>query len=235
MINIDFKARSRRDFLAGAGRLASAAAVTSLASTPASAQSTTPTKQPISTGDWDLRWLDILKPATDRAVFDWPSLGDPTDPIVLEIAERYLDGCRAVYQPNSYDARVVLNIRSQAVSAALSDPLWEKYSLGTEYNVKDPTTNKPATRNPFWHRAPSSVPGIQLPTGADLVDRGAIVLACDFALGHLATRLASKRGGSVDEIHQDLRKGLVSGGYAVPSGIFGLARAQNAGCAYVRM
>jgi intracellular sulfur oxidation DsrE/DsrF family protein len=36
-------------------------------------------------------------------------------------------------------------------------------------------------------------------------------------------------------IHAELRKGLIEGAYAVPSGIFGLARAQNAGCAYVRV
>ena len=38
-----------------------------------------------------MRWIETLRSATDRAVFDWPSLGDAADPIVLEIAERYLD------------------------------------------------------------------------------------------------------------------------------------------------
>ena len=33
----------------------------------------------------------------------------------------------------------------------------------------------------------------------------------------------------------ELRAGFVPGAYAVPSGIFGLARAQNSGCALVRM
>jgi hypothetical protein len=70
---------------------------------------------------------------------------------------------------------------------------------------------------------------------ADLIGRGAIVLVCDFAMGHLSTRLATKSGRSADVIHAELRKGLIEGAYAVPSGIFGLARAQNAGCAYVRV
>jgi hypothetical protein len=130
---------------------------------------------------------------------------------------------------------VVLNIRTQATVAAMTDQLWERYSLGAEYNTKDPNTQQLATRNPFWHRAPSPVPGLTLPTLADLINRGAIVLVCDFAMGHLSKRLATKLGRSADDVHADIRANLVQGAYAVPSGIFGLARAQNAGCAFVRM
>jgi hypothetical protein len=74
-----------------------------------------------------------------------------------------------------------------------------------------------------------------LPTIEDLVARGAIVLVCDFALGHLARRLAAKAGRAADEVHRELRGAFVPNAFAVPSGIFGLARAQNAGCAFVRM
>ncbi len=185
--------------------------------------------------EWDLSWIEKLRSATDRALFDWPTLGDPADPIILELAERYLDNCQSAYRAGAYEARVVLNVRTQAVPAAMSDALWARYSLGAEYNTKDPTTQQPATQNPFWHRAPSPAEGITLPTMADLVRRGAIVLVCDFALGHLSKRLAAKSGERADEVHSELRKGLIDGSYAVPSGIFGLARAQNSGCAYVRM
>ena len=185
--------------------------------------------------EWDLSWLDRLATATDRAVFDWPSSGDPADPIVLELAERYLDNCAAAYRPKTYEARVVLNIRTQAVAAALNDAMWQRFALGTEYSIKDPTTQEPAVRNPFWHRAPSPAPGITLPTIADLTSRGAIILVCDFALGHLSKRLATKAGRNADDVHRELLSGFVPQSFAVPSGIFGLARAQNAGCAFVRM
>src|SRR5512133_4111491 len=235
-MSIDTDAGSRRNFLTDVGRLASTVALVGCA--PPSVATSGPKAQDGSSvggGDWDLRWIDMLRPATDRAVFDWPSLGDPADPIVLEIAERYLDNCRSAYRAGAYDARVVLNVRTQAIPAAMTDQLWERYSLGTEYNAKDPATQQPAIRNPFWHRAPSPAPGITLPSMADLVDRGAIVLVCDFAMGHLSKRLATKFGRGADDVHADLRKGLIHGAYAVPSGIFGLARSQNAGCAYVRM
>jgi len=181
-----------------------------------------------------MSWIDQLVTATNRAVFDWPSLGDASDPIVMEIAARYLDNCETAYRRQKYESRAVLNIRSQAVSAALNDSLWERYAMGVQYAVRDPVTEQPAVRNPFWHRAPSPAPGLMLPSLEDLVQRKTIVLVCDFALGHLAKRLAAKHDRDADEVHRELRSGFVPGAFAVPSGIFGLARAQNAGCAYVR-
>jgi hypothetical protein len=221
---------SRRNFLTDVGLLASTAALAGCA-----AQSKVHDVPGIGNGGWDLRWIEMLRSATDRAVFDWPSVGDPADPIVLELAERYLDNCRSAYRAGTYSARVVLNVRTQAIGAGMTDALWERYSLGAEYNVKEPGTQQPAIRNPFWHRAPSPAPGITLPSMADLVDRGAIVLVCDFAMGHLSKRLATKSARTADDVHADLRNGLIRGAYSVPSGIFGLARAQNAGCAYIRV
>lgn len=235
-MSIDTEPGSRRNFLTDVGRVASTFALAGC--TPPHVATAAATARGVSTvasEEWDLRWIETLRPASDRAVFDWPSLGDPADPIVLETAERYLDNCRSAYRVGTYDAKVVLNIRTQAIGAAMADTLWERYALGVEYSTKDPATQQPATRNPFWHRAPSPAPGITLPSVADLVDRGAIVLVCDFAMGHLSRRLAAKSGRSADDVHADLRNGLVQGAYAVPSGIFGLARAQNAGCAYIRM
>ncbi|MEO8335359.1 MAG: hypothetical protein ABI664_10320 [bacterium] len=235
-MNIDSDSGSRRDFIADVGRLASVITLTACMPPSASAaHSARATTAAASGKEWDLGWTRTLDHATDRAVFDWPGLGDPADPIVLELAERYLDNCAAAYGPQPYEARVVLNIRTQAVGAALEDKVWERYALGVEYNVKDPATQQPATRNPFWHRAPSPAPGIVLPTLADLLQRGAIVLVCDFALGHLSKRLAAKLGTTSETVHTELRDGFVAGAFAVPSGIFGLARSQNSGCAYIRM
>ncbi|HST08048.1 MAG TPA: hypothetical protein VLJ83_07735 [Gemmatimonadaceae bacterium] len=226
---------SRRELVIKAGQIVSAATLTTLI-TPAAAFAAVSRSQPsTSPGDWDLSWVTTLATATDRAVFDWPSLGDPADPQVLYFAERYLDNCKAAYAPGKYDARAVLNIRTQAIAAALSDATWERFALGKDYNVKDPVTQTEATRNPFWHRAPDPAPGVVLPTLADLLGRGAIILVCDFALGHLADRLAKKANRDAAKVHQELRSGFVPGAFAVPSGIFGLAKAQNAGCAYVRM
>lgn len=178
---------------------------------------------------WDLSWLRKLNDATDRALFDWPILGNPADPQHLWFAERYLDGCNAVYGTSTYRATVVLNIRTQAVPAALDDTLWERYALGVEYKTNDPFSSKPVTQNPFWHAGPEPAPGVGTTSLAKFVERGAIILVCDFALGHLAKRLAASVHRGEVEVHAELRSGLVPGAYAVPSGIFGMAKAQNGG------
>lgn len=226
---------SRRELVIKAGRLASAVSLTTFMNPAAAFAAVDAPPSAAPTGDWDLSWVTTLAAATDRAVFDWPSLGDPADPQVVYFAERYLDNCKAAYASRKYDARVVLNIRTQAIPAALSDSTWERFALGKEYSVKDPVTQKEAVTNPFWHRAPDPAPGIVLPTLADLLGRGAIILVCDFALGHLAERLARKTNRDAARVHEELRSGFVPGAFAVPSGIFGLAKAQNVGCAYMRM
>ena len=150
-------------------------------------------------------------------------------------AERYLQNCAAAYGTARYVAQIVVNIRTQAVSAAVNDAMWQRFALGVEYKTADPTTSQPAERNPFWHRAPDPMPGVTLPSLEDLQRGGAIILVCDFALTNLSKRLAAKSPQSPDEIHTTLRGNLVAGAFAVPSGIFGLARAQNAGCALVHV
>jgi hypothetical protein len=223
---------SRRDFVADVVRTAAALGL-SATPTIAGAESL-----PEPTGDapveWDLRWLKRLKGFSDRALFDWAMLGDPADPQLMWFAERYLQGCRDVYGASYDGAIVVLNIRTQAVPAALNDDLWQRYALGAEYKANDPFSSQPATRNPFWHAGPEPAPGVGTTSLASFVDRGAIILVCDFALGHLAKRLASKASRNHTEVHAELRRGLVPGAYAVPSGIFGMAKAQNAGCALVK-
>jgi len=224
---------TRREFVGGVGRLASVAILpASIAAVGMAPSKASP--QAATNAEWDLSWLQLLAGATDRAVFDWPTMGDPADPMVFQLAARYLDNCEAVYAPGTYQARVVLNIRTQAVPVALNDQLWERYALGIEYKVNDPHTQQPAVRNPFWHRAPSTIPGYTVPTLEDFLKRGAFILVCDFSLGHLAQRLAPKSGRPVEAVHSDLRSGFVPSAYAVPSGIYGLARAQNAGCAYMK-
>jgi hypothetical protein len=226
---------SRREFVARTGKLVSALSLTGMLAPPVASAAEVHLPHTDVAGEWDLSWLTLLAKATDRAVFDWPSLGDPADPIVLEIAERYLDNCAAAYGTRKYDARIVLNIRTQAIAAALNDTMWERYSLGAEYKTTDPVSHDVAVRNPFWHKAPDPVPGISLPSLSDLVQRGAIILVCDFALGHLSKRLADRLKRDEADVHNDLRKGFIPNAFAVPSGIFGLAKSQNAGCAFVRM
>lgn len=217
---------TRRDFFERVAQLGVVAAVTGCASQTASSSASAPVPRPRP--EWDLSWVPRVAKASDRAVFDAPAIGSGT---FLDLATRYLDNCDAVYGRNGHSACVVLNIRTRAVALALSDELWSRYALGAEYDVKDPQTKLPATQNPYREVPPGAYPG----TGAlnDLVKRGAVVLVCDFALGHLSTRLATKGGRPAEQVHAELRAGFIPGAIAVPSGIYGLAKAQNAGCGLV--
>jgi hypothetical protein len=185
-------------------------------------------------GDWDLRWIEQVRRARHRALFDAPQAG-----AVLMLAARYLDNIAAAYgaayAAATPDVVAVLNLRTRAVHLALGDALWQRYPIGEDTKVNDPVTGAPARRNVDRVPAPDATPAYAAMTLERLHQRGAIFLVCDFALGHLATRLAEKAGGgrTADAVHAELRAGLVAGAVLVPSGIFGAAEAQNAGCAFV--
>jgi len=221
---------SRRGFVAQLGRVASLGALGSLlVSTTVGAEQ--PASDELPPGDWDLSWLNQLKSATDRGVFDWSAMETPPEATPLDYAARYLDGCDAVYG-NTASARAVLVIRHLAVAASLNDSAWNRYAIGEDAKVNDPATQRPALRNPFWGDAShdkDAPPSLQ-----DVIGRGAIILVCNLALTHLASRLARAHGEDPAAVQKTLASALVPHAYLVPSGIWGLVRAQNAGCGLMR-
>jgi hypothetical protein len=58
-----------------------------------------------------------------------------------------------------------------------------------------------------------------------------ICLVCNVALGSMAYRMAEKTHQNVEDVKTEFRANLVPGAILVPSGIYALIRAQNAGCA----
>jgi hypothetical protein len=189
--------------------------------------SAAPTASPAP--EWNLGWVDRVRRAKHRALFDAPGKA-----IVLDLATRYLDNVQTVYGalPEG-DVVAVLNIRTTATSLGLSDAMWQKYPIGEDTKTTDPSTTAPAKRNLDWR--PTPPPGTIVGNAGieKLQQRGAIVIVCDFALGHLSARLAKAVGATTDAVHDDLRANLVPGGFLVPSGIFGAAQAQNAGCGFI--
>ena len=68
-----------------------------------------------------------------------------------------------------------------------------------------------------------------------LVQRGAIVLACNRALTGLGGMLAKKDNVPEEEGQRLIRAALRPGVYLVPNGVFGVALAQEAGCGFFRV
>ena len=183
--------------------------------------------EPMSAAEWDMSWIDRVRKAKRKAVFD-----APTPAVVLDLAARYYDNLQKVYGKSAGSSVAVINLRTRSVSMGLNDAVWSKYPIGEDVKVNDPATNAPSRRN-----LDVRIPEEKTVQGYGSIERlqqlGAIVIVCDFALGHLANRLASKASAKPEDVHADLRSNLVAGAILVPSGIFGAAEAQNAGCAFI--
>jgi hypothetical protein len=114
--------------------------------------------------------------------------------------------------------------------------MWARMKMGVFTKIKDPLTGEDAVRNPFVNVKPGDKT-VLYDTGAavdTLIGRGVTVLCCNMALLHFADMLAKAENIPADEAHKQLAANLVPGTILMPSGIFAAARAQEAGCHYIR-
>lgn len=179
-----------------------------------------------TTSPWDVSWIESVRKAKHRALFDAPMPGS-----VLDLATRYYKNIDTVYGSSAARVCVVLNLRTRSVSMGLADAMWKKYPVGEDAKVTDPDTSTPARRNVDMRVSAEKV-AQGYGSLENLQARGAIFLICDFALEHLSNRLATAAGAKPDDVHAELRSNLVRGAVLIPSGIFGAMEAQNAGCAF---
>ena len=179
---------------------------------------------------WNMSWVDELQKVPYKAVFDSPTLADGS---ALDLAAGIWDNFKEVYGTDS-SCRMVIIMRQLGQVMAFNDSMWEKYGIGEERKVNDPLTKQPARRNP-WAK---SMPGDPSWATASKLDslraRGAILLVCNRASMNWAANAAERTKGDLEAIKNDVRNNLVPGAILMPTGIFALVRAQNAGCAYMR-
>lgn len=128
-------------------------------------------------------------------------------------------------------ATAVVVLRSQALPIALRSEIWEKYKIGKSLEIIDPETKGPATKNPFLHPKPGVLPEDEMAIDW-LLAKGALFGACDLALHGLSKQLASNAGVSADDAAKEWATNLVPGITLLVSGVWGLNRAQEAGCTY---
>ena len=128
-------------------------------------------------------------------------------------------------------ASAVVVMRHAGFPMALTDAIWAKYKIGKAFNIIDPTTKAPAVRNFLYNAAPGSlaVDGM----GIDkLLARGTVIGACNVALHVLSAKLAANAGVSADAAAKEWAAGIIPGITVIPSGTWGVNRAQEAGCTY---
>jgi hypothetical protein len=132
--------------------------------------------------------------------------------------------------PNE-SATAVVVLRHGAFPIALEDAMWEKYKIGQSFKIIDPETKAPAKKNPFLRPKP----GVLLIDDMALdrlLARGVVFGACNMALHVQSKMLAGNAGVSSEEAAKEWAANIVAGVAVIPSGTWGVNRAQEAGCTY---
>ena len=211
--------QTRRSFITILSSLAGLSAIESIG-TPAAAQA--PAAQ-----SWDLSWMDELKSAQHKQVFDMLDTDPTAEPPPLRLPRNFFDTFRDIYKVEFPNIRAVVGIAGRGFPVNASDRLWEKYALGERGKIIDPTTKQPATRNVFMDDRTLGVKVLQ--------DRGTIFWQCNIALNTVAQQLATARQLPVAEVYADLRAGLNPGVRLVPSHVMAMALVQERGVTYVKI
>jgi hypothetical protein len=116
-------------------------------------------------------WINTVKKAKRRALFDAPSPG-----AVFDLARRWYDNIDKVYGGSAGRCCAVLNLRTRSTSGGLADSMWQKYPIGEDLKVNDPETNAPARKN-LDLRVPPDKDAVGYGSIEGLQKRGAVVIA----------------------------------------------------------
>ena len=211
----------RRQFLAQLGGLVAAS---SLGASKLEALSAAPTPE------WDLSWVDRITAANTRAVFNAEKIDHG---YAIFGAEDVIEQFHDVYGTSDKATCAVIVFRHEAMVIGFNDTIWAKYKVGEEEKVVDPDTKVSATRNIFWKAREGASPEDAVRSISALQQRGLICLVCNRATSGWSAQIAKKTDQKEADVYAELRANLIPGAYLVPSGIFALVRAQNAGCAYM--
>jgi hypothetical protein len=132
--------------------------------------------------------------------------------------------------PNESATAVVI-FRHQGLPYALGSELWAKYKVGETFKITDPETKAPAVKNPYYQPKPGVLANADVALDR-LLARGTVIGACGVALRGQSRRLAANAGVSPEEAYKEFTANLLPGITILPSGTWGVNRAQEAGCTY---
>lgn len=180
---------------------------------------TTVRAQPAKTNADGPDWPGELK-GRHRQVFDVYGINDG---FPLGFTRNFLD-------PNE-SATAVVVLRHSGFPMALGHAMWQKYKIGEAFKINDPETKAPAVKNPFFQPKPGVLQSNENALDR-LLARGTVMGACNVALVGQSRRLASNAGVSAEEAAKEWAANLIPGISLIPSGTWGVNRAQEAGCTY---
>ena len=221
---------NRRGFIAAVAGGTAALAASGLTARELLAQGGGFPSYPAPQGGWDLSWVEKVERAKHRMVFDMPQIENG---MAYTNALTYMKGYGEVYRTPDSDFGLVVVCRHQAMPAVLNDEMWAKLKYGEKNKINDSATGEPTLRNPYSKA--SEKPGTNSEQSVEaLIARGVTVLACNLALMRNAATLSRESGISIDDARTAITAALLPGVIRQPSGVFGVARAQEAGCHFIR-
>jgi hypothetical protein len=204
----------RRTFF---GRLAGAAAIGLAGLAP-----TLGGRQAEAATDDGLDWPGKLK-GRHRQLVDAYAVNDG---FPLAFAYTFL-----ITNPSAGAATAVIVLRHTPMVIALNNAMWAKYKIGESFKIIDPETKAPAVKNPFLQPKPGILLSDDMAVDR-LLAKGTIFGACNVALHALSGKLASNAGVSADDAAKEWTANIVPGITIIPSGTWGVNRAQERGCTY---
>ena len=125
----------------------------------------------------------------------------------------------------------VLVLRHTAMPMALDSSVWAKYKIGDSLKIDDPATKKMAVKNPFYKPAPGTLLTDEMSLDR-LIARGVFVGACNVALTVFSGMFAGNAGVTKEVALKEWTAGILPGISIIPSGTWGVNRAQERGCTY---
>jgi hypothetical protein len=164
-------------------------------------------------------WPGALK-GRHRQLFD---IYDINDGFPLGFTNNFLT-------PNE-SATAVLIFRHKGLPYALNSAMWAKYKVGESFKISDPETKAPAVKNPYFEPKPGVLNNADMALDR-LFAKGTVMGACAVALRGQSRRLAANAGVNADDALKEWTANLIPGVTVIPSGTWGVNRAQEAGCTY---
>ena len=196
----------------------------------------------VKSDKWDMSWIKRVN-GKARGVFDIvaSAYGGGWARVAM-----WHDEAVEVYG-NAKDVSTVAVIRHGGITLAANDAYWEEFKPGTgggggrgrggapvaDTMAASATPPPPAApmRNPIGSPKPGATADSKVGTITEFIAAGGIVLACNVAFsGAIKSSVARAKNLTGDAADAAARAYLIPGVILMPSGVFALIAAQQAGC-----
>jgi hypothetical protein len=219
----------RRDFLSWLGSTSFFAAAGAPGRFPTNPVANAPHPPPVEE-TFDVSWADRVQ-GRFRAVFDSPDISEGA---ALFRAMIWCEQYKSVYGTIRSEMSPVLVLRHTAIHLAMDDGYWKRFNIGKDLKLKSAEGKKWVETNPIRVTQPGLPEKFANYNLEHFMAEGGIVLACHLALLAEVVEKFKKEDKLEDgAAEQRAREHLVPGVILQPSGVFGVLRAEEAGCRYI--